>query len=99
MQYVQVELDRNDEDAIRQLKAASDDEVLAVKPDYFEGGGEVVTLLIGLTGLAIRAIANVAKEHIQSKKHIKIKIKGGVEISGASLADAEKILKLIQNEP
>ena len=99
MQYVQVELARNDEDTIRQLRAASDDEVLTVKPDYFEGGIEVVTLMIGLTGIAIRAIANVAKEHIQSKKHIKVKIKGGVEVTGASLADIERLLKSIQNEP
>jgi hypothetical protein len=97
LQYIEVELARDDEHAISQLQSTSDDDIIEATPDYFERGEEVINLVIALTPAVIISITSIVKERIRANKHVKIKIRGGIEISGASLKNIEKLLRSIDD--
>jgi len=96
MTTIRLEIARDDTATLTRLQDLQDEGMVIATPDHFEGGVEIVSILITLTTASIPIIASIVKELIRSKRHIKVKMKG-IEIAGASLADIEKFLLSIKD--
>jgi hypothetical protein len=96
MAKIQIELARADTEAVAALQALDAATVFA-EPDHFEGSVEIISAIVTVTTASIPVIVKLVTEHIRSKRHIKIKMKG-IEVSGASLKDVAKLLKDIKED-
>jgi hypothetical protein len=96
MGTIQLELARDDEDAITRLTGLGADPILA-EPDHFEGGPEIVTAVVQVSAVALPVLAMLIRERIRARRYIKVKLKG-LEITGAELKDVESFLRAVERE-
>ena len=91
MATIQLELARDDTETLQVLQTAESEPIVVATPDHFEGGAEIISAVVTLTATSLPFIASIIKEHIRSKRYIKVKVKG-VEIVGAVLTRSKIFL-------
>jgi hypothetical protein len=79
------------------LEELPPDLVVFARPDHFEGDVNVLTVIVTLTTATIPVVTKVILERIRSRRHIRVKLKG-MEITGAELADVEKLLRSLKSD-
>ncbi len=94
--YVEIELAADDNEARSSLLALCSDAIVS-EPKYMAGVLNVVSVVVPLSVIVIRKLVEVTKARIEAKKHVKLKLPGGIEITGERLSDIPGIDELLMS--
>jgi hypothetical protein len=92
MEAIQIEFSADDNESRLRLASCCEDAILT-EPMYFSGEHAVISIMVFVTAHTLPAIMAIIREHIKARRYIKVKLPGGLEVSGARMREVRELLE------